>query len=151
MPAGSHRDKEGLAEGCLVFEQLGDEIRLVFEACEGLLSELLTFAVELVGEPLQEQHAEDELLKLRGVHLAAQEVGGLQEEGLELGEGDFLLFHRLPPLMLPPLRSHLLFERLPDQAHHIGQLFRLAKVYLYITIAPATTVGDVLGQTFRIM
>ena len=53
--------------------------------------------------------------------------------------------------MLPPLRSHLHFERLPDQAHHIGQLFRLAKAYLYITITPATKVGDVLGQNPRIM
>ena len=93
MPAGSDRDKESLAVGCLVFEQLGDEIRLVFEVCEGLLVELLAFTVELVGKPLQEQHAEDELLEFRGVHLAAQDVGGLQEEGLELGEGDFPLFH----------------------------------------------------------
>ena len=36
---------------------------------------------------------------------AAQDVGGLQKEGLELGEGDFFLFHLLPPLTLPPLRS----------------------------------------------
>ena len=104
VPAGSNGDKESLAVGCLVFEQLGDEIRLVFEVCEALLAELVTFAVELVGQPLQEQHAEDELLKLRGVHLAAQDVGGLQEEELELGKGDLLLFHRLPPLTLPPLR-----------------------------------------------
>ena len=110
VPAGSDGDKEGLAVGCLVFEQLGDEIRLVFEVCEGLLAELLAFAVELVGEPLQEQHAEDELLELRGVHLAAQDVGGFQKEGLELGEGDFFLFHLLPPLTLPPLRSPSAFR-----------------------------------------
>ena len=60
VPAGSDGDKEGLAVGCLVFKQLGDEIRLVFEVCEGLLAELLAFAVELVGKPLQEQYAEDE-------------------------------------------------------------------------------------------
>ena len=64
VPAGSDGDKEGFAVGCLVFEQLGDEIRLVFEVCEGLLAELFAFAVELVGHPLQEQHAKDELLKL---------------------------------------------------------------------------------------
>ena len=110
VPACSHGHKEGLAEGCLVFEQLGDEIRLVFEVCEGLLSELLAFAVELIRKPLQEQHAKDELLEFRGVHLAAQDVGGLQEEGLELGERDFLLFHLLPPLKLPPPRSPFAFR-----------------------------------------
>ena len=59
-----------------------------------LLAELLALAVELVGEPLQEQHSEDEFLELGGVHLAAQDVGGLEEEGFELGEGDLLLGHR---------------------------------------------------------
>ena len=119
VPAGSDGDKEGFAVGCLVFEQLGDEIRLVFEVCEGLLAELLASAVELIGEPLQEQHAEDEFLKLRGVHLAAQDVGGLQEEGLELGEGDFLLFHRPPPLTLPSLRFPFAFRTPagPDPSH----------------------------------
>ena len=109
VPAGSDGDKESLAVGCLVFEQLGDEVRLVFEVCEGLLAELFAFAVELIGEPLQEQHAENEFLKLRGVHLAAQDVGGLQEEGLKLGEGDLLLFQFPVLLTLPPLCSLCFF------------------------------------------
>jgi hypothetical protein len=48
----------------------------------------LALEVELVGQALQEQHAEDEFLELRGIHLAAQDVGGLEQEGFELGEGD---------------------------------------------------------------
>ena len=48
------------------------------------LAELLALTVELVGEPFQEQHSEDELLELGGIHLAAQDVGGFEQEGLEL-------------------------------------------------------------------
>ena len=114
VPTGSYGNKESLSVRNFLFKQLGDQVRLVLIVREGLHTELLAFAVELVGEPLQEQHTEDELLELRGVHLAAQDVGGLQKEGLKLGEGDLFLSHRLPPLMLPRLRSHLLFEHIPD-------------------------------------
>ena len=58
---------------------------------EVLLAELLALAVELVGEALEEQHAEDEFLELGGVHLAAQDVGGLEKKAFELGEGDFFV------------------------------------------------------------
>jgi len=44
-------------------------------------------------ETLQEKQAEDELLELRGIHLATQDVGGLEEEVLELGKGDFVAGH----------------------------------------------------------
>ena len=37
--------------------------------------------------PLQEQHPEDVLLELRGIHLPAQDVGGREEVALELREG----------------------------------------------------------------
>ena len=42
------------------------------------------FAVELVGQALEEQQAEDEFLELGRIHLAAQDVRGLEEEGFEL-------------------------------------------------------------------
>ena len=57
--------------------------------CEIFLAELLALAVKLVGEALEEEHAEDEFLELRGVHLAPQDIGGFEKEGFELGEGDF--------------------------------------------------------------
>ncbi len=44
----------------------------------------VSLAVELVEEPFQEEHPEDELFELRGIHLAAQDVCGLEEEGFEL-------------------------------------------------------------------
>jgi len=43
--------------------------------------QLLALAVKLVGESLQKEHAEDEFLELRGVHLAAQYVRGFEEKG----------------------------------------------------------------------
>jgi len=42
-------------------------------------------STSLVGEPLQEEHPEDEFLELRSIHFAAQDVCGLEEEGFELG------------------------------------------------------------------
>ena len=56
-----------------------------------LLAQLFAFAVELVRQALDEQHAEDEFLEFRGIHLATQDVGGLEQEGFELCEGDFFL------------------------------------------------------------
>jgi len=41
---------------------------------EVLLAELLALAVEFIREALQEQHAKDEFLELRGVHLAAENI-----------------------------------------------------------------------------
>ena len=119
VPTGSDGDKEGLSVGSLILKQFGDKIRLVLEVREGSIAKLLAFAVELVGEPLQEQHAEDELLELRGVHLAAQDICGLEEKRLELGEGDFLLFQLPAPLTLPPLRFPFAFQTLagPDPSH----------------------------------
>ena len=43
--------------------------------------------LEHVRAPLQEQHPEDVLLELRGIHLPAQDVGGGEEVAFELGEG----------------------------------------------------------------
>ena len=50
---------------------------------------MFTFTVELVGQPFQEQQPEDKLLELRSIHLAAQNVGGFEQEGFELSQGDF--------------------------------------------------------------
>ena len=43
--------------------------------------------LEHVRAPLQEQHPEDVLLELGGIHLAAQDVGGPEEVTFELSEG----------------------------------------------------------------
>lgn len=51
---------------------------------EPLLDELLADHVELVGGPLQEEHPEDVLLELRGVHLAAEDVGRSEQMPLKL-------------------------------------------------------------------
>ena len=89
MPAGADRNEEGLAVGGLVFQQLLDKVGLIFKMGKVFLAQLLALAVELVGEALEEEHAEDEFLELRGIHLAAQNIGGLEEKRFELGKGDF--------------------------------------------------------------
>ena len=49
--------------------------------------------LELVGKALEEEHPEDKFLELRGIHLAAQDVGGFEKKGFELGKGDFVAGH----------------------------------------------------------
>lgn len=50
---------------------------------------------KLIAHPLQEEHAENELLEVGGVHLAALDIAGGEEEAFELGKGQFLS-HRGP-------------------------------------------------------
>jgi len=49
----------------------------------------LELAIKLIRQTLEEQHSEDELLELRGIHLAAQDVSGLQKKRFKLGYCDF--------------------------------------------------------------
>ena len=53
------------------------------------LRELLALLIEEIAQPLQEQHAEDVFLVLRGIHVAAQVVAGAEQEAGELAEGEF--------------------------------------------------------------
>lgn len=59
---------------------------------EVLLPQLFALAIKLIGNAFQKEHTEDELLEFRGVHLTAQDVSGLEEEGFELGESDLIGF-----------------------------------------------------------
>jgi hypothetical protein len=51
-----------------------------------LLGELLALLVEEVEEPLQDKHAEDDFLVLRGIHIATQVVTGAEQEAGELAQ-----------------------------------------------------------------
>ena len=53
-----------------------------------VLGELLALLIEQVAQPLQEEHAEDVFLVLRGIHVAAQVVAGAEQEAGELAEGE---------------------------------------------------------------
>ena len=72
-PAGGGRDPEDAGGGVV-----GEVLAVV----AGLV-ELVAVAFEGVGDVLEEQEAEDDVLVLGGVHVAAQLVGGLPEGGLE--------------------------------------------------------------------
>ncbi|SDZ08267.1 hypothetical protein SAMN05421754_10555 [Nitrosomonas sp. Nm58] len=50
------------------------------------LAQMGTFAVKFIGQALEEQHAENEFLELARVHLAAQDVGSLEEEVFRVGK-----------------------------------------------------------------
>lgn len=91
MPAGADGDEESLSIGKFVFK---DFLQKSGVGDVGVfLADAVALAVELVGEAFEEEEAEDEFLKLGGVHFAAEDVGGLEEEGFELGEGDFFACH----------------------------------------------------------
>lgn len=93
VPAGARRHEEGLSVGGLVVEQFLQQRRPVLQVREGGVAQHRALKVELIGQALDEQHAENEFFELAGVHLAAQDVGGFEEEAFELGEGDFFLIH----------------------------------------------------------
>ena len=72
----------------LLLDQLGAQLL-------GLIpgAQRLPVAFELVAQPLEEEHAEDVLFVLRGVHVAAQDVAGLEEQAFQAGEGEFVVRH----------------------------------------------------------
>ena len=69
---------------------LGDPcgLRRRFAGLALLPDDLLAALVEYIGTPLQEQHAEDVFLEFGSIHLAAQDIGGLEQVAFELGEGE---------------------------------------------------------------
>lgn len=92
MPARTYRHEKGLAVGGFVFEEFGQQLgaqmgKILFDGSP------LEF--ELIGEAFEKQHSEDEFLELRGIHLPAKDVGRLEEEGFELGKGDFFSGHEM--------------------------------------------------------
>ena len=93
MPARPVGDEEGFAVGGLVLNQFRQQVRLVLEVRKVPFTKLLALAVEFIRQPFQKQQTEDELLKLRSIHLPAQDVGGFEQGGFELREGDFFGGH----------------------------------------------------------
>ncbi|MCY1460806.1 hypothetical protein D9M71_783950 [compost metagenome] len=55
-----------------------------FASAHLLSHDLLVALLEYVGAALEKQHAEDVFLELRGIHLAAQNVGGLEQVAFQL-------------------------------------------------------------------
>lgn len=86
LPARRGRHVEGLAVPAFQFGamcRLGRSL-----AGDNLLrDDLFAALVEHIGTALEEQHAEDVFLELRGVHLAAQDVGGLEQVAFQLRKG----------------------------------------------------------------
>ena len=56
-----------------------------------LLLKLLALAIELIRQALEKEHPKDKFLKCRRIHLAAQDVGGFEEESFKLTKGDFFV------------------------------------------------------------
>ena len=53
-----------------------------------ILGKLLALLVEEVGEPFEKKHAEDVLLVLGGIHVAAQIVAGAEQKIGKLAQGE---------------------------------------------------------------
>ena len=47
--------------------------------------------LKLVVEVLEEEHAEDILFLLAGVHVPAQNVAGFEEQALQAGKGELVI------------------------------------------------------------
>ena len=90
MPAGGDGNEERVAVGRLVLQDLCQQFQLVLQMGV-FLTDLFALPVKFIGQPFQKQHPKDEFLEFRGVHLAAQDLSGLEQEGFQLGEGDFLV------------------------------------------------------------
>ncbi len=97
----------GLEVAHLLPARLGRHVEIVFVGVFQLLldqlgaqilgpipgAQRLPVAFELVAQPFEEEHAEDVLFVLRGVHVAAQDVAGLEEQAFQAGEGEFVVRH----------------------------------------------------------
>ncbi len=83
MPSRPFGNEECLSVGIFILQQLRQELRVV-DVAETFGAETAPLGVELIGEALDEEHPEDELLELRGVHFASQDVRGFEEKGFEL-------------------------------------------------------------------
>jgi len=53
-------------------------------------ADLLLLTVELVRQPFEEQHPEDEFLELRGIHIPAQDVARLEQPCFQPSERELL-------------------------------------------------------------
>ena len=86
-PARLRRHVEG---GAIPVGELDlmDDIDLARPGLLELGADLLLALLEDIRAALQEEHAEDVFLELRGVHAPAQDVGGLEEVPLQLVEGE---------------------------------------------------------------
>src|SRR4051794_14167014 len=62
----------------------------------------LSLAFELIRAALQEQHPEDVLLELGGIHLPAKDVCGREQMPLELGEGELAHGKGIGPRIIGP-------------------------------------------------
>ena len=80
------RDEKPVIEVMIL---VGQSLRLLLAGTGGhfLVDNPFPFFLEHVRAALEKQHAEDEILVLRCVHLAAQNVGGGVEVALEFGQG----------------------------------------------------------------
>jgi hypothetical protein len=87
LPARHRRHVEGVAVA--VLRRSGDSVLGHAPALQAL-DDPLALLIEEVTAALQEQDAEDVFLVLGRVHVAAQLVAGLEEEGGELCEGELL-------------------------------------------------------------
>ena len=84
-PTSGRGDPEDVVAGVLVdVVELTADLRLVPPVGEQLGLDLLATLVEGVGDVLEEDEPEDDVLVLRRVHRAAQLVGGLPQRVLEL-------------------------------------------------------------------
>src|SRR5688572_12101202 len=85
-PPGARRNEEVVA---VEISHLGPPLGFLLAATERQLPryDSGTANFELVRTPLQEQHPEDVLLELGGIHLPAQDVGGTVQVPLQLCEG----------------------------------------------------------------
>jgi len=86
-PAGPLRHEEQLlVEGLAVGSLEG--FLLAAAPLDLLGDDLIPPLLEHIRAALQEQHPKDVFLELRGIHLAAQDVGRTEQVALQLGEGE---------------------------------------------------------------
>jgi hypothetical protein len=89
MPTGAKWDKKGLPIRGFALQKFRQQSRIV--NMSELPLELLALAIELIRQALEKEHPKDEFLEFRCIHLARQDVGGLEKEGFKLTEGDFFV------------------------------------------------------------
>ena len=89
LPSGTLWHVEGFVVFILVFGELfGLLLRLAL--VQVVLDDAFLCLFIGIGQALQEQHPEDVVLELRGIHAAPQDVGALPQKRFQLAERQFL-------------------------------------------------------------
>ena len=109
LPARLLGDEEGLGVEVRAVRPASSPAPAVLPLASSAATTLWRSSSNWSERPLQEEHPEDVLLELGGIHLAAEDVRGREEVAFELGEGELAEIRRR--MIRSTFRHHVATDR----------------------------------------